>query len=224
MTLLTRLVIQSVVFLVALAAFFFIPAGTLRAWQGWNYLGLFSVACVAISAWLLKHDPKLLERRLSLAEKGEQRPLQKLVQFVLGPSFVLMFVIAGFDHRFGWTPVPDAIALVANALVGLGLLICFFVFRENSFASATVETSADQKVVMTGPYALVRHPMYTGGLLLLFATPLALGSFLAEIFFPVFLALIILRMQDEERFLTQKLPGYADYSQKTRFRLLPGIW
>src|SRR5439155_12602979 len=145
-------------------------------------------------------------------KKGEPRPLQKLVQLILGPSFVLMFVIAGLDRRFDWTHVPDAIALVCNALVGLALLACFFVLRENSFASAIVETSAEQKVITTGPYGLVRHPMYTGGLLLLFATPMALGSFVAVIFFPVFLALIILRMQDEERFLAQKLPGYAEYT------------
>src|SRR6516162_9848490 len=101
MSLRTRLVIQSTVFLLALAAFYFVPAGTLRAWQGWNYLGVFSFGCVAMSAYLLKHDPKLIERRLSLAEKGEQRPLQKLIQITLGPAFVLMFVIAGLDRRFG---------------------------------------------------------------------------------------------------------------------------
>jgi protein-S-isoprenylcysteine O-methyltransferase Ste14 len=212
------------VFLLAHAAFYFIPAGTLRAWQGWNYLGIFSFACIATSVYFLKHDPKLIERRLSLAERGEQRPLQKFIQLTLGPAYVFMFVLAGLDRRFGWAPVPDFLALVCNALVGLGLVGYFIVFRENSFASATVETSTEQKVVTTGPYALVRHPMYSAGLLFLFATPMALGSFVAEIFFPVFIALIVLRMQDEEKMLSQKLPGYTEYLQKTRFRLLPGIW
>ena len=224
MTLQARLTIQSVGFFLALALFYFVPAGTLRSWQAWNFLVLFAIACVAMNVWFMKRDPKLIERRLSMGEKGEKRPLQKLVQFTLGPAFVLTFVLAGLDHRFGWTRVPDAIAIIANALVGIGLLVFFVVFRENSFASATVEIDAEQKVVTSGPYALVRHPMYTGGLLFLFAMPLALGSFVAQIFFPLFLVLIVLRMQDEERLLAEKLPGYSDYMRATPYRLLPGIY
>jgi protein-S-isoprenylcysteine O-methyltransferase Ste14 len=207
-----------------LAAALFLPAGTLRWWRAWAWLGVFLAPALAITIHLLRRDPALLRRRLAAGPVAEARPVQRLLQALASGCFVAVFVLAGLDRRLEWSSVPAAASLAADAVVAAGLGVVFLVFRENSHASAVVEVSAGQRVVSTGPYRHVRHPMYSGALLLLLATPPALGSLAA---LPAVLALagvIVARLLDEERLLARELPGYEAYRRAVRYRLVPGIW
>jgi protein-S-isoprenylcysteine O-methyltransferase Ste14 len=139
-------------------------------------------------------------------------------------GFIATPIVAGFDHRLEWSQMPAAVALGGEGLMLLGWLAVFFVFKENSFASATIEVAPDQKVISTGPYALVRHPMYSGGLVLLFAIPIALGSWWGVLIMGALLPALVWRLFDEEKFLTRNLPGYTEYQRQVRYRLVPGVW
>jgi protein-S-isoprenylcysteine O-methyltransferase Ste14 len=202
----------------------FLPAWTLDWWQAWVFLGVFFIAVLAITLYLMKKDPKLLERRVKAGPIAEKQTGQKVAQGVASLAFVALFVVAGFDHRLGWSTVPTSLALAGDVLVGLGLGTVFFVFRENTFASGTVEVGAEQKVVATGPYARVRHPMYSGGLVLLLGVPLALGSWWALLAVIPLALVIVWRLLDEEKLLAKDLPGYREYRNKVRHRLVPFIW
>jgi protein-S-isoprenylcysteine O-methyltransferase Ste14 len=210
--------------LIALATSLFVPAWTSGYWQAWVFLVVFSASALAITAYLLRKDPKLLERRVRGGPFAEKEMGQKITQFVASIVFVAVFVLSALDHRFHWSTVAPRVVLTGDALVAVGLLVVFLVFRENTFASATIAVDADQKVVSTGPYALVRHPMYVGGIIMLVGTPLALGS-LWGLFaiVPITLA-IVWRLLDEERFLAKNLPGYAEYRETVRYRLVPFLW
>lgn len=166
----------------------------------------------------------LLERRVRAGPAAERRPTQILIQTVAGLAFLGIFIVSSLDHRFAWSHLPVAVALAGDVLVALGFLIVFLVFKENSFASGTIELTTGQPVISTGPYGLVRHPMYLGGLVLLFGTPLALGSLPALALFIPIAAVIVARLLDEERFLAHGLAGYQDYRRKVRYRLAPLLW
>jgi protein-S-isoprenylcysteine O-methyltransferase Ste14 len=202
----------------------FVPAGTLRYWQAWAFLSIFFVAAALTTMDLLRRDPALLERRMSGGPTAEKRPAQKLIMVFASLGFISLLVVPALDHRFGWSAVPLAVVLAGDALVAIGFYLIFLVYRENSFTSATIEIAADQKVISTGPYAIVRHPMYAGGLLYLAGMPLALGSYWGLAAFAATLPFLIWRLLDEERFLARSLPGYTDYTTKVRRRLLPGLW
>ena len=135
-----------------------------------------------------------------------------------------MIVIPPLDHRFGWSAVPWYVAIIGDILVALGIFIIFFVFKENSFTAATIEVAADQKVISTGPYARVRHPMYLGGLIFIVGIPIALGSWLGLLTIVLFAPVMAWRILDEEKFLVKNLPGYADYEHKVKYRLVPFVW
>jgi protein-S-isoprenylcysteine O-methyltransferase Ste14 len=220
----TRAAVQSASLVALVVLLLVLPAGTVRYWQAWTYVGIFVVATTSITGYLLKRDPALLERRLALAKTGEHEPRQKLIQAILGPAFFLMLLVAGLDLRFGWSRIPFTVVVLAELQVIVAFVAIFFVFRENTYASAIVEVSPTQRVVSTGPYSVVRHPMYTGGLLLLLATPIALGSWWAELLVVPLAAGIVARILDEERVLSEQLPGYREYMAATRARLLPRIW
>jgi protein-S-isoprenylcysteine O-methyltransferase Ste14 len=224
-TALRRRSLAGIVFLhVVLAVSLFAPAGTLRYWQAWVYLGVFLGAVLAITAYFLARAPDLIERRLAAGPVAEPRPVQRLVQAIASLSFVGIFVVSGLARRLGRTPVPAAASLAADLVVAGGFAIVFLVFRENHHASALVEVGAEQRVVSTGPYGHVRHPMYAGALLLLVATPPALGSLAA---LPLVLALgavIVVRLRDEEHLLSAELPGYGEYCRRVRYRLVPRVW
>jgi protein-S-isoprenylcysteine O-methyltransferase Ste14 len=210
--------------LIVMAAALFLPAWSLRYWQAWTFLAVFSVSVLSITLYLMKNDPKLLERRVNAGPGAEKETSQRIIQTVASISFVIVIVFPAIDHRFGWSLVPAFVVAAGDAVVALGLLIVFFVFKENTFTSATIEVDAEQKVISTGPYALVRHPMYFGGLLMLLGMPLALGSWWGLFtVIPIALA-IIWRLVDEEKFLAKNLPGYSEYRNKVRYRLLPFIW
>ena len=207
-----------------LVAVIFIPPWTLRYWQGWACLAAFFVPASAITVWVAKKDPALLERRLKAGVKGETEKGQKIVQAVASVVFLGDFVVPAFDHRFGWSHVPAWWAIVGDLMMLLGFAITFAVFRANSFTSGIIEVAEDQKVISTGPYAMVRHPMYTGGLIMLYGIPLALASWWGILVNLPMTAAVIWRLLDEERFLAAKLPGYAEYCQTVKYRLAPYVW
>ncbi len=163
---------------IILPALVFVPAWTLNYWQGWACLASFFVPAIAISVWAAKNDPALLERRLKAGPGGEKELGQKVVQLVAGVAFIADFAVSALDHRLGWSSVPAYAAIAGDALIVLGFVIVYRVFKVNSFTSGIIEVAAEQKVISTGPYSVVRHPMYTGSLMTLFAIPLALGSWL----------------------------------------------
>jgi protein-S-isoprenylcysteine O-methyltransferase Ste14 len=210
--------------LIILALALFLPAGTTDFWQAWVYLGVFGVCTVLITANLVVRDPGLLERRVRGGPAAETQKSQQIIQSLASLFFVALYVVAGLDRRFGWSYVTPAVSLISDAVVALGFFIVFLVFRENSFTSATIEVAAEQKVISTGPYAAVRHPMYAGAFLLLLATPLALGSLVA-LPLPIPLILVIIaRLMDEERFLSANLAGYEAYRERVKYRLVPYVW
>jgi len=210
--------------IVAMMAALFIPAGTFHYWRGWIFLAFFFVPALAITLYLMSKDPKLLARRMRGGPTAEKQPAQKIIMSIVSVGFIALLFVPALDHRFSWSHMPAALALAGNALMAIGWLAIFFVFRENSFSSAIIEIADDQKVVSTGPYAWVRHPMYAGALVMLLGMPLALGSWRGVAVLLAMLPAFVWRVFDEERLLTENLPGYAEYRQKVRFRLIPGVW
>ncbi len=202
----------------------FISAGTLYFWQAWVYLILFSGSSVMITLFLINNDMELLKRRLNAGVAAEKKMSQKIIQSFASFAFIAILIIPGLDHRFSWSNVPVILIVVAEFIVVLGFYIVFRVFRENSYTSATIEIAENQRVISTGPYSVVRHPMYSGALLMLLFTPPALGSYWGLIGFILIFIVIVLRLLDEEKFLSVNLKGYEEYCQRTRFRLIPFIW
>ena len=202
----------------------FIPAGTPRYWQAWAYLAVFFGASGAITRYLMLNDPALLRRRLRGGPTAEKETSQKIIMFFISIGYVALLVVSALDRRFGWSSPPAFLTIAADVLILLGLYIVFLVYRENSFSSATIEVAADQRVISTGPYAVVRHPMYAGSYLYILATPLALGSWWGLLAATALAPLFMWRLFDEERILKEKLPGYADYCMKLRWRLLSGVF
>jgi protein-S-isoprenylcysteine O-methyltransferase Ste14 len=207
--------------LIVVGMMLFLPAGSLKYWEAWIYCGVIFVPMVFAVSYFLKTDPELLERRMRLREKEKK---QKTIIKAANLVFFISLLIPGFDHRYQWSNVPVALVIAANAMVFLGYLVFFFVLRENSYASRIIEVEHEQKVITTGPYAIVRHPMYSGVILMVLFTPLALGSYWALITFLPMLPLVVFRTLNEEEVLFRELPGYKEYCQKTRYRLFPFIW
>ena len=199
----------------------FLPAGSLFFWQGWVYIGILFIPMIFVLFYFLKNDPGLLKRRMKMREKEHE---QKLIIALSMAFFLIGFLIPGFDFRFGWSDVPVALVLAADGIVLLGYGIFFLTLRANSYASRVIEVELGQEIITTGPYAIVRHPMYSGILLIFLFTPLALGSYWALIAFIPMLPLLMLRIRNEEEVLVRELPGYEEYRQKTRYRLIPFMW
>ncbi len=199
----------------------FLPAGSLDYWQAWIYCGVIFIPMLFVVFYFLKNDPDLLERRMRLREKEEKQKTIQIVGVIL--SFA-GYILCGLDHRYHWSNVPVLLVIAANAVILSGYILVFFVFRENSYASRIIEVGKGQKVITTGLYAVVRHPMYMGALLIYLFTPLALGSYLALPFYLPLFPLIIVRLLNEEEVLSRELPGYKEYCLKTRYRLVPFIW
>jgi protein-S-isoprenylcysteine O-methyltransferase Ste14 len=211
-------------FLATTACVLFAAAGTFDYWQAWIYLALQAVSLIAANAYMLRHDRELMRRRLAAEERGEQQRVQKLFMVLLAAFGLGGLVLAGLDRRLGWSAVPLPVVAGACLLFAVGASVVLLVLRANTFASSVIEVEARQVVVTTGPYRLVRHPMYTGMLLMIVAGPLALGSYYAEILLSPLLALFVIRLLAEERLLSSGLPGYAEYMGRTRKRLVPGLW
>ena len=208
----------------AMTALLFVPAWTLRYWQAWVFLSVFFGRALAITVYLMKRDPGLLERRVYAGPTAEKEKSQKIIQSITTLGFVAMLVVPALDHRFAWSAVPLWATLAGDVLVAIGFLIIFLVYKENAFASATIEVYPEQKVISTGLYGLVRHPMYMGGLLLFVGMCLALGSWWNFLVFLLMAPALIWRIFDEEKLLAKELLGYLEYRNKVRRRLIPFVW
>jgi protein-S-isoprenylcysteine O-methyltransferase Ste14 len=209
---------------VAMAALLFIPAGTIDYWQAWTFLAVYFACSLALSLYLMIADPALMRRRMRGGPTAEKEPVQKIIMVITSLGFMGLLVVPALDHRFAWSQMPPTIALAGDLLVGIGWLAVFLVFRENSFSSTTIELAPDQKVISTGPYALVRHPMYAGALVMLLGIPIALGSWWGILVVAVILPALIWRLYEEEKFLARNLAGYVTYQNKVRYRLIPTVW
>jgi protein-S-isoprenylcysteine O-methyltransferase Ste14 len=226
MSLKSRLVLRFSLGLLIAVAILFVPASSWRYWQAWIFLAVVFTFLFCAFDSLYKHDRELLERRLRSKEKIRE---QRVLVLLLRPAFFAVLLLPGFDYRLGWSRrllgvVPVWLSLSADVLVLCGLLVVFWVFKVNSFASRTIEVEVGQKVISTGPYVLVRHPMYSGSVLIWLFISLALGSYIAWPAFALLIPFYVYRLLNEEKFLRQELPGYADYYRRTRFRLIPFVW
>jgi protein-S-isoprenylcysteine O-methyltransferase Ste14 len=213
----------AVLFLI-MASLLFVAAGTLHYWQGWLFLAVYFLASLAITLYLINNNRALLARRMSGGPFAEKEPAQRIIMALVSIGFVGLILLPAIDHRFGWSHLSIPAVVAGNALVLLGWLGIFFVFRENSFASATIESTEDQRVISTGLYAWVRHPMYATLLLMLLGMPVALGSWWGVLIVVAIVPALIWRLTDEERFLVNHLPDYSEYQRRVRYRLLPRVW
>ncbi len=213
--------IRMLLFMIVMLAIFFLPARSFAFWQAWVYLALILVSMLAFLIYFLKNDPELLERRMRSKEKETE---QKWIIGIMSVCFIFTFLLPGFDQRFGWSRVPVILVIMADVMVLLGYGFVFLVLKENSYASRVIEVEKDQKVISSGPYAVVRHPMYLGVALMFLVTPLALGSYWALIPAVLMIFVLVPRIFNEEKVLERDLDGYREYMQQVEYRLIPGIW
>jgi len=206
---------------VVFSAILFIPAGTLRFWQGWVLILIYFVPGFFAFAYFYKHDPQLVERRMQFKEKvGAQKRIMAFAYVM----WLVAMVLASLDHRHAWSRVPLWMTIVSQAVVFGGYATTLWVAKVNRFAARTIQVESDQKVISDGPYGIVRHPMYLGICAMWLCTPLALGSYITLPAFLILIPMIVLRLLNEEKVLRQELPGYPEYCLHTRFRLVPLVW
>ena len=202
----------------------FLPAGTFDYWRGWAFIAVFAAATMIPSLYLAATNPAALQRRMQAGPAAESRPLQKIIITVAFLTMGAMIVVSALDYRLGWSSVPAAVSVVGDVLVGAGLLTAMITTIQNGYAAANINVESDQKVVSTGMYSVVRHPMYLGNVVLMVGVPLALGSYWALLFVIPGLAVLAVRILDEEKVLAAELIGYSDYTQRVHYRLVPGVW
>jgi protein-S-isoprenylcysteine O-methyltransferase Ste14 len=200
---------------------FFLPARTFNYWEAWLYLAIIFGCATGVILYFLRNDPALLERRMKTRENVKE---QKLIIRLAWLLFIPIYIIPGFDKYHGWSHIPVYLVIISAVMVLTGYIIVVAVFKENSYASRVIETDSTQKVISTGPYALVRHPMYSGMMLMYGFTPLALGSYWALTGTISLYVLMVARMFSEEKFLAENLEGYKEYLLRTRYRIIPGVW
>lgn len=219
--LLIKVLIRFVLAIIILSLNFFLPAGTIEFWEAWVYMGILFTPMIFVLIYLLKKDPELLERRMKIKEKEEPQKVFVKLSFLV---FFIAFIIPGFDYRFEWSEVPFIVIIIADLFIFIGYLLFFLVLKENTYASRIIEVEKGQKVISTGPYAIIRHPMYVAVLTIYVLSPLALGSYWAVLAVLPLPLIIILRIKNEEKILIDKLSGYREYTQKVKYRLIPYIW
>jgi protein-S-isoprenylcysteine O-methyltransferase Ste14 len=206
---------------IVLSTIFFLPAGSIAYWEAWLYMSTLFIPMVFVFIYLIKNEPELLARRMKMKEKEKE---QKLIVKLSYIPFLVAFLLPGFDKRFGWSDAPAAVIIIADILILISYGVFFLVLKENPYASRIVEVESEQTVITSGPYASVRHPMYSVVLLMYILSPLALGSYWAVIPMILIVPVIVARILNEEKVLKEELGGYEEYMQKTRYRLIPGIW
>ncbi|OBA76887.1 hypothetical protein A5641_20280 [Mycobacterium sp. 1554424.7] len=219
-----RLTASSIFGTAATCLILFGPAGTFHYWQAWVFLAVFTAATLGPTIYLAKANPAALQRRMHAGPRAEPRAAQKVI---ITGSFLILFVMmafSAFDHRMGWSTVPAWLSLLGDALLATGLGIAMLVIIQNSYAAATVKVEAGQKVASGGVYKFVRHPMYVGNVIMMVGMPLALGSYWGLLFVIPGIAVLVFRILDEEKLLIQDLPGYREYAQHVRYRLVPNVW
>jgi protein-S-isoprenylcysteine O-methyltransferase Ste14 len=207
-----------------LAALVFMPAWTIHYWQAWVFIVVFVVSMNAVGIYVALTDPALGKRRQKVGPIKEQRPFQRVIALLFILSFTALLVVSALDHRFRWLHMPATVSVVGDLLVGLGLFVVLLVFRANTYGGATVEVWEGQTVISTGPYAIVRHPMYVGAVVMALGVPLALGSWWGLLAVVGVIALHVWRILDEETLLCSDLAGYTDYTRHVRYRLMPFVW
>lgn len=220
-----RAIVGALAGFIAFFAVVFVPAWTLDYWQGWAFFATLSVSTTLVTLYMAIYDKKLLESRLRMGPTAETTAVQKIITAVGVPVSLGVFVIMVFDHRFSWSPtVPAILSLLGDVLCALGIFIYFLVVSENRYAASTVQVVEGQTVVSSGPYAVVRHPMYAGAILVFLGAPVALGSWWGLLLVPIFIAGFAWRLVNEEEFLREHLTGYTEYTHKVRYRLVPYVW
>ena len=220
-TLIRKLLVRISFLPLFIMGFTLLPAGTLNYWEVYLYFCIIFFTMLFAFIYFMRKDPRFLERRSRGTEKVKE---QKLFQLLTLPVFIAAFVIPGLDKRFGWSDVPPEVIIATDAFILGGYIIIFMVFRQNSYASRIIEIDQEQKVITTGLYSLIRHPMYIGVLIMYMPTPLALGSYWGLIPMTLLPVTLVYRIINEEKVLRENLPGYTEYCQKTRYRLIPYIW
>ena len=216
--------LSAILGLVAFALMLFLPAGTIHYWQGWAFLGVFALSTWIPTVYLIRTNPAALERRMHIGPTAETRPMQRVLITIVFVAFPATFIVSALDYRFGWSLVPAAVSVVGDVLVAAGLALAMLVVIQNGYAAATVTVEAGQQLVSTGLYRVVRHPMYTGNVVLMLGVPLALGSYWGLLLLIPGILVLVLRIRDEEELLTRELSGYREYTQQVRYRLLPHVW
>ena len=219
-----KLMVFGLVEFAAFGLILFVPAGTVHYWQAWVFLVVVGVLAWLPALYLLRTNPVALQARIRGGPAAETRTAQKVVIAGLYLSLAAMVVVSALDHRFGWSRVPTTICLVGDVVVAVGLSVMGLVVVQNSYAAATVRVEAGQTVVSTGLYGLVRHPMYTGNVIMMVGIPLALGSLWGLVFVVPGLIVLASRIGDEEKLLQDELEGYRGYTRKVRYRLVPRVW
>ena len=221
----TSYIIRSAIFgIAALFAFTFIPAGTLYYWQGWLYIATWIVVGSAYTAYVAKHDPALLKRRTEAGVTHEKEPAQKIIVSFLYVAFILLVALPPLDFRFRWSRMPWYVSVIGDVFIAISFYIFYLVATVNTYAAANVRVEEGQKVISIGVYGIVRHPMYSGALLLVVGTPVALGSWWSLLLVPLFVPILYFRITNEETVLKRDLRGYEEYTHKVRYRLIPGIF
>ena len=214
-------IIKFILGVVLIGAMLFLPAGTFEYWNGWLFMGILFIPMFLAGIVLMFKNPELLKKRLNAKEKeGEQRQVLALS----GLMFIAGFVIAGLNYRYGWIVLPDIVAIVSAVLFLIAYILYAEVLRENTYLSRTIEVQEDQKVVDTGLYGIVRHPMYAVTILLFLSMPLVLGSIISFVIFLVYPIIIVKRIKNEEQVLEKDLKGYAEYKKKVKYKIIPFVW
>ncbi|ANE79605.1 hypothetical protein A7U43_09950 [Mycobacterium adipatum] len=219
-----KLVAQTVTGLVFFLAVLFWPAGTFDYWQAWVFLAVFVATTGVGSAYLAARYPDALARRMKAGPTAETRPAQRIIMTLTLTLVVVTFVLSALDHRFGWSQVPVWLVIAGDLLVAAGLGVTQLVIVQNNYAAATVRVEAGQPLADTGLYGWVRHPMYTGAAVMMLGTPLALDSWWGLLGVLASAPVIVARIRDEERMLSEELVGYPEYMTRVRYRLVPYLW
>lgn len=224
MSLTARAAVSSILGIAGFALLLFIPAGTLRFWQAWAFLGVFTAASLLPSLYLNRLDPAAIERRRRAGPKAETRPVQKVVVTGILVSFTGMLMIAGLDRRYGWSQMPTAVSILGDIMLAVGLGVSILVVFQNRYAAATITIEEGQPLASTGLYGVVRHPMYSASVVMMIGMALALGSYWDLMVTALGAGLLVVRILDEEKLLGEQLAGYRDYTDEVRYRLVPLVW
>lgn len=220
-SLFVQAVVKYLVGIILFSVLLFIPAGTLYYWNAWLLIGVLFIPMLIVGIILAIKNPELLRKRLNAKEQESE---QKSVMLLSALMFVSGLVVAGLDYRYQWLVLPRWLILAATILFLCGYLLYTEVLRENAYLSRTIEVQENQKVVDTGLYGIVRHPMYTAAIMLFLSMPLVLGSFFSFIIFLMYPAIIVKRIANEEEVLEKSLEGYSEYKRRIKYRLIPFIW
>lgn len=215
---------QGVSGLVFFIALIFLTAGTWEYWQGWVFLAVFAASTTAFTIYLAIYDKPLLERRMKAGPWHEQERSQQVIVSLVFVAFFAFMILPILDYRHGLSRVPAWVSLVGNAIIVLSYLAIFRVIRANSWAASNIRVEVDQRVIDTGPYAYVRHPMYAAAIWLFVGIPLALGSWWSVALLILFLPVLLWRLLDEENILARNLSGYTEYMSRVKYRLIPRVW